>query len=151
MICLHVWDSAKILLKHLFHLWIWFTSVQSLSHVWLFVTSWTTAHCASLSITNSHSLLKLISIESVMPSSHLILCHPLLFLPSIFPSISFFSKGSVLHIRWPMYWRFYFSSVLPMNIQDWFPFNWLVWSPCHLRDFEESSSKLRFKHQFFGT
>ena len=73
------------------------------------VTSWTTAHQASLSITNSWSLLKLVTIESVIPSSHLILCHPLLLLPSIFPSIRVFSNESFLHIRWPKYWSFSFS------------------------------------------
>ena len=85
------------------------SSVQSLSHVWLFVTPWTAAHQASLSITNSQSLLKLMSIESVMPSNHLILCHPLLLLPSIFPSIRVFSNEPVLCIRWPKYWSFSFS------------------------------------------
>ena len=85
-----------------------FSSVQSLSRVWLFATPWTAAHQASLSITNSRSLLKLLSIESVMPSSHLILCHPL-FLPSVFPSIRVFSNKSVFRIRWPKYWSFSFS------------------------------------------
>ena len=77
--------------------------VESLSHVQLFATPWTAAHQASLSFTSSQSLLILISIESVMPSNHLILCHPLLFLPSIFPSIRVFSNESALHIRWPKY------------------------------------------------
>ena len=86
-----------------------FSSVQSLSCVQLFATPWTAAHQASLSITNSWSLLKLMSIESVMPSNHLILCHPLLLLPSIFPSIWVFSNESALHIRWPKYWSFSFS------------------------------------------
>ena len=85
-----------------------FSSVQSLSRVWLFVTPWT-AYQASLLITNSQSLLKLMSIESVMPSNYLILCHPLLLQPSIFPSIRVFSNESVLHIRWPKYWSFSFS------------------------------------------
>ena len=80
-----------------------FSSIQSLSCVWLFVTPWTAAHQASLSISNSRSLLKLMSIELVMPSNHLIPCHPLLLLPSIFPSIRVFSNESVLHIRWPKY------------------------------------------------
>ena len=84
-------------------------SVQLLSHIWLFATPWTSARQASLSITNSRSLLKLMSIESVMPSNHLILCHPLLLLPSIFPSIRVFTNESVLHIRWPKYWSFSFS------------------------------------------
>ena len=84
-------------------------SVKSLSYVRLFMTPWTTARQASLSITNSRSLLKLMSIESVMPSKHLILCHPLLLLPSIFPSIRVFSNESALHIRWPKYWSFSLS------------------------------------------
>ena len=85
-------------------------SVQSLSHVRLFATLWTMAHQASLSITNSRSLLKLISIESVMPSNHLILCCPLLLLPSILPSIRVFSNESALRIRWPKYWSFSFHT-----------------------------------------
>ena len=89
-------------------------SVQSLSHVRLFATPWTTARQASLSITSSWSLLKLMSIESVMPSNHLILCLPLLLPPSIFPSIKVFSNESVLHIRWPKYWSFSFS-ISPFN------------------------------------
>ena len=80
--------------------------VQSLSHVWLFSTPWTTAYQVSLSITNFRSLLKLMSIESETPPNHLILCHPLLLLPSIFPSIRVVSSESVLHIRWPKFWRF---------------------------------------------
>ena len=89
--------------------WVQFSSVQLLSHVRLFATPWTAAHQASLSITNSRSSLKLMSIESVMPSNCLILCHPLLLLPSIFPSIRAFSNESVLHIRWPKYWSFSFN------------------------------------------
>ena len=89
-----------------------FSSVQSLSHVRLFATPWTTACQASLSITNSWSSLKLMSIESVMPSSHLILCRPLLLLPSTFPSIRGFSNESLLHIRWPKYQSF---SISPSN------------------------------------
>ena len=88
------------------------SSVQSLSHVRLFVTTWTAAHQASLSITNSWSWLKLMSIESVMASNHIILCCPLLLLPSIFPSIRVFSNESVLRIRWPKYWSF---SISPSN------------------------------------
>ena len=91
-----------------------FSSVQSLSRVWLFVTPWTAARQASLSVTSSWSLLKLMSAESVIPSNHLILCHPLLLLPSILPSIRVFSKESVLHIRWPKYWSFSFS-ISPSN------------------------------------
>ena len=89
-------------------------SVQSLSHGWLFLTPWTMACQACLSITNSWSLLKLMSMESVMPSNHPILCHPLLLLPSIFPSIRVFSNESVLHIRGLKYWSFSFS-ISPPN------------------------------------
>ena len=87
-----------------------FSSVQSLNSVRLFATPWTAAHQASLSITSSWSLLKFISIESVMPSNHLILCGLLLLLPSIFPSIRVFSNESALHIRWQKYWSFSFNS-----------------------------------------
>ena len=97
------------------------SSVQSLSHVWPFATPWTTAHQASLSITNSPSLLKLMSIELVILSNYLILCWHLLRLLSIFPSTRVFSNESVLCIRRPEYWSFSFSTVLAMNIQDWFP------------------------------
>ena len=89
--------------------WCFVGSVQSLSHIQLFATPQTAARQASLSIANSQSLHKLMSIESVMPSNHLILCHPLLLPPSIFPSIRVFSDESVLHIRWPKYWSFSFS------------------------------------------
>ena len=92
----------------------WFSSVQSLSRVQLFATPWTATYQASLSITNSWSLLKLISIELEMPSNYLILCHPLLLPPSIFPRIRVFSNESVLHIRWPKYWSFSFS-INPSN------------------------------------
>ena len=87
----------------------WFSSVQLLSHVWLFATPWTATWQASLSINNSWSLLKLMSIKLVMPSNHLILCRPLLLLPSILPSIRVFSNESVLHTTWPKYWSFSFS------------------------------------------
>ena len=93
---------------------VWFSSVQLLSHVQLIVTPWTLALQASLSITNSQRLRKLMSIESVMPSNHLILCRPLLLVPSIFPSIRVFSSESVLRIRWPKYWSFSFS-ISPSN------------------------------------
>ena len=106
-----------------------FCSVQLLSCVQLFATPWTTAHQASLSITNSWSLPKLSSIESVMPSKHLILCCPLLLLPSIFPSIRVFSNELALCIRWPKYWSFSFS-ISPSNVysalisfrMDWLDF-----------------------------
>ena len=91
-----------------------FSSVQSLSCVQLFVTPWTAAHQVSLSITNSQSLLKFMSIKSVMPSNHLILCRPLFLLPTIFPSIRVFSNESAARIRWPKYWSFSFS-ISPSN------------------------------------
>ena len=98
-----------------------FSSVLLLRRVRLFATPWTATRQASLFITSSQSLPKLMSIESVMPSSHLILCRPLLLLPSIFPSIRVFSNESALCIRWPKYWCFSFSISLPMIIQGWFP------------------------------
>ena len=106
-----------------------FSSVQSLSHVRHLATQWTAAHQASLSITNSQSLLKLMSNESVMPSKHLILCHPLLLPPSIFPSIRVFSKQSVIHIKWANYWSFSFS-ISPSNEYSGlisFRIDWLDW------------------------
>ena len=105
----------------------WFSSAQLLRRVSLFLTSWTAAHQASLSITNTWSLFKLMSIESVMPSNHLTLCHPLL-PPSIFPSISVFSNESVLRIRWPEYWSFNFS-ISPSSEYSWlvsFRMDWLA-------------------------
>ena len=131
--------SLSIFMCSWFEVGLWFSSIQSLSSVRLFVTLWTAAHQASLSITNSQSLLKLMSIESVMPSTHLTLCHPLLLPPSIFPSIRVFSNESVL-IRWPNYCGFSFS-ISPSNKysglisfrMDWFG------SPCSPRDSQESS------------
>ena len=123
-----------------------FSSVQSLSCVQLFATSWTAACQASLSITNSRSLLKLMSIASVMPSNHLILWHPLQLPPSVFPSIRVFSNELALLIRWPKYWSFGFS-ISPSNEYsglisfrvDWFG------SPCSPRDSQESSPTPQFK------
>ena len=107
-------DSLSEMAHTLFVEYTQFSSVHSLSRVRLFVTPWTAACRASMSITNYHSLLKLMSIESVMLLSHLILCHPLLLQPTIFLSIRVFSNESVLHIRWPMYWNFSFS-ISPSN------------------------------------
>ena len=125
---------------------IQFSSVQLLSRVWLFATPWTVAHQASLSITNSWSSLKLMSIQSVMPSSHLILCHPLLLLPPIPPSIRVFSNESTLRLRWPKYWSFSFSISTSkehpgLNLLQ----NGLVGSPCSPRDSQESSPTPEFK------
>ena len=114
--CLLHWQVGSLPLSHLGSPMeaVQFSSVQSLSRVWLFATPWITAHQASLSITNSRSLLKLMPIESVMPSSHLILCCPLLLLPPIPPSIRVFSNESTLCMRWPKYWSFSFS-ISPSN------------------------------------
>ena len=127
-------------------------TVQSLSHVWLFATPWTAARQASLSITNSQSLLKLMFIELVMPSNHLILCHPLLLLPSIFPSIRVFSNESVLRIRWPSIGVSASGSVLPMNIQDWFSLGWTGWISLQSKGLSRFFSNTTVqKHQCFST
>ena len=104
-----------------------FSSVQSLSHVWLFVTPWTAASQASLSITNFQSFLKFMCMESVIPCNHLILCCPLLFLPSVFPSIRVFSIESVLHLRWPKFWCFRFNISLSNEYSGliFFTIDWL--------------------------
>ena len=104
-----------------------FSSVQSLSHVQLLVTLWSTAHQASLSITNSQSLLKLMSINSVMPTNHLILCHPLLLLPPVPPIFRVFSNESTLSMRWPKYWSFSFSIIPSKEIPGLISFSmdWL--------------------------
>ena len=102
-------------------------SVQSLNSVWLFVTPWTAAQQASLSITNSQSLLKLMSIESVIPSNHLILCRPLLLSPSVFPNIRVFKWVSFSNLGGQSIRVSASASVLPMNIQDWYPLGWTGW------------------------
>ena len=126
-----------------------FVVIQLLSPARLFVTPWIAAHQAPLSFTITWSLLKFMSIELVMLSYHLILCCPLLLLPSIFPSIRVFSNKSALPIRWPKYWTS--ASVLPMNIQSWFPLGLTglisLLSKGVSRNF--SSTRVR-KHQFFG-
>ena len=124
-----------------------FSSVQLLSRVWLFATLWTAARQASLSITNSRSLFRLMSIESVMPSHHLILCRPLLLLPSIFSSIRVFSTESVLCIRWPKYWSFSFS-ISPSNEYSGlisFRIDWL-----DLLAVQGTLNTTVQKHQFFS-
>ena len=128
-----------------------FSSVQSLSGIRLFATPWTAACQASLSITNSQSLLKLMSIESMMPSNNLTLCHPCLLLPSIFPSIWIFSSESVLHIRWPKYWSFRFS-ISPSNEYSGlisFRIDWLDLLAVQgtLKNLLHTTVQ---KHQFFG-
>ena len=139
--------------KYLF-LTVQFSLVQSLSNVWLFAIPWTAAHQASLSITNSRSLFKLMPIESVMPSNHLIICCPLYLLPSIFPSI---------RVLWVTFGHmggknigvfFFFSalaSVLPLNIQDWFPLGWTNWISLKSKGFSRVFSNTTVqKQQFFG-
>ena len=111
--------NCLILPKSFVYMGVQFSSVQSLSCVRLFVTPWTTARQASLSITNSQRPPKPMSIKSVMPFKHFILCHPLLLLPSIFPSIRVFSNESALRMRWPKYGVSVSTSVPPMNTQDW--------------------------------
>ena len=156
--------------------WNIISSVQSLSHVWLFVTPWITAHQASLSITNSQSLPKLVSIESVMPSSHLIVCRPLFLLPPISPSIRVFSNESTLRMRWPNFSSCLQSllasgsfpmsqlfawgaqsigvsvstSVLPMNTQDWSPLEWTGWISLQSKGLSRVFYNTTVqKHQFF--
>ena len=103
------------------------SSVHLVNCVQLFATPWTAACQASLSISNSQILLKLMSIESLIPSNHLILCHPLLLMSSIFPNTQVFYNESVLRITWPKYLSFSFSIVLPMNAQDWSLVDWTGW------------------------
>ena len=128
-----------------------FQSIQSLSRVQLFATPWTAACQDSLSITNSQSLFKLMSIESVMPSNHLILCHPLLLLPLIFPSIRVFSSEPVLHVRWPKYWSFSFSISHSNEYLDWFPLGLTGLISLQSKGLSGVFSKITVqKHQFFG-
>ena len=129
-----------------------FSSVQSLSRVQIFATPWTAACQASLSITNSWNLLKFMSIESVMPSNHLILCRPLLFPPSIFPSSTVFSSKSALLIRWPKYWSFNFN-ISPSNEHSGlisFRMDWLIFLLFKGLSRVFSNTTVQ-KHQFFST
>ena len=126
-------------------------SVQLLSRVRLFATPWIAAHQASLSITNSWSSPKVMSIESMMPSSHLILCHPLLLLPPIPPSIRVFSDESTLRMRWPKYWSFSFSISPSNEHQDWSPVEWNGWISLQSKGLPRVFSNTTVqKHQFFS-
>ena len=128
-----------------------FSSVQSLSPDQLFATPSIAACQASLSITNSKSLPRLMFIELVMPSSHLILCLPLLLLPSIPPSIRDFSNESILRMRWPKYWSSASASVIPMKTQDWSPLGWTGWISLQSKGLSRVFSNTTLqKHQFFG-
>ena len=133
--------SPPYFLPSLPHLHGCLSSVQSLSRGRLFVIPWTAACQDSLSITNSQSLLKLLSIKSLMPSNHLILCHHFLFLPSVFSTVTVFSNESVLRIRWPKYWNFSLSISLYNEYSGPISF----WSPCSPRDSQESSPTPQFK------
>ena len=136
-------------LSHL--LIVQFSSFQSLSCVQLFATPWIAARQASLSITNSRSSLRLASIKSVMPSSHLILCHPLLLLPTIPPSIRVFSNESTLHIRWPKYWSFSFSISPSKKPQGWSPSEWTGWISLQSKGLSRVFSNTTVQtHQFFS-
>ena len=126
----NMWGKVKSYIDLTWESTVGRSSVQLLSRVQLFVTPWIAAHQASLSITNSRSLLKLMSIESVMPSNHLILCHPLLLLPSIFPSIRVFSSELALRIRWPKYWSFSFSIIPSKEIPGLISFRIGIASSC---------------------
>ena len=129
-----------------------FSSVQSLSRVQLFATPWIAARQASLSITNSRSSLRLMSIKSVMPSSHLILCLPLLLLPTIPPGIRVFSNESTLWMRWPKYWSFSFSIIPSKKSQGWSPSEWTGWISLQSKGLSRVFSNTTVqKHQFFFT
>ena len=141
------WNELNFIFIHLGE----FSSIQSLSHVQLFVTPWTAARQASLSITNSWSLLKLMSIESVMPSSHLILCRSLLLLPPIPPSIRVFSDESALHMRWPRYWSFSFNILPSKEIPGLISFRMDCWISLQSKGLSRVFSNTTVqKHQFFS-
>ena len=133
-----------------FRLSVHFSSVQSLSHVWLFVTPWITARQASLSITNSQSSLKLMSIESVMPSNYLILCHPLFLLPPNLPASGSFAMSQFFTWRGQSIGVSASASVLPKNTQDWSPLGWTGWISLQSKGLSRVFSNITVqKHQFF--
>ena len=150
--CLVLWNRTFIWqFLHHYSIMYQFSSVQSLSRVWVFVTPWIVAHEASLSINNSRSSLKLTSIDSVMPSSHLILCRPLLLLPRIPPSITLFSNESTLRMRWPKYWSFSFS-IIPSKEHPgliFFRMDWL--DLLAVQGTLKSLLQHHSSNQFFGT
>ena len=163
--CCFYWISLKFICRLIYHeyqistvlssAWLYFSpfsSVQSLSHVWLFATPWSAAGQVSLSITNSRSLLKFMSIESVMPSNHLSFCHPLLFPPSIFPSIRVFSNESALCIRWLKYWSFSLSLSLSLSFSfQWLPLGWTGCISLQSKGLSRVFSNITVqKHHFFA-
>ena len=144
-------DTAWLIGEAVWHKGLQFSSAQSLSRVQLFTTPWTATFQASLSITSSWSSPKLMSKELVIPSSHLILCHPLLLLPAVPPSIRVFFNESTLLMRWPKFWSFSFSISLPMNPQDWSPLGWTGWISSQSKGLSRVFSNTTVqKHQFFG-
>ena len=147
-IALNMFESIESILRNLIPS---VQSVQLLCCVQLFATPWTAARQASLSITNSWSLLKIMSIASVMPSNHLILCRPLLFLPSILPSIRVSYNESGLCIRWPKTGASASASVLPMNIQGWFALEWTSLISLQSKGLSRVFNTIVQKYQFFGT
>ena len=148
-----MYHPVTIINNIVLYTWKLFSQFSSVSQ--LCPTLCNPMHCssqASLSITNSQSLLKLMSIKPMMPSNHLILCHPLLLLPSIFLSVRIFSNRAVLHIRRPKHGSFSSTSVLPMNIQDWFPLGLTGWISLQSKGLSRVFSNTTVqKHQFFGT
>ena len=143
--------SVLIFILIIFNVFLHFVFVQLLSCVLLFVIAWTARHQTSLSSTIFQSLLKLMSIESVMPSKHLELCHPLLLLPPIPTSIRVFSNESTLHVRWPKYWSFNFNISPSQNTQDWSPLEWTGWISLQSKGLSRVfSSTTVQRHQFFG-
>ena len=148
-IYLFIWSIVDFTILCWFQAPVQFSSVQSLSRVRLPVTPWIPARQASLSITNWRSP-RLTSIESLMPSSHLILCHPLLLLPPIPPRFRVFSNESTLCMRWPKYWSFSFN-ISPSNAQDWSPSGWTSWISLKSKGLSRVFSNTTVqKHQFFG-
>ena len=146
-----IWGSYIINYMRLQQFIFCLSSVQSLSRVQLFVTPWTAASQASLSIANSRSLPKPMSIESVMPSNQLILCCPLILLPSIFPSIRVFSNNSAFCIRWPKYWSFSFNISPSNDTQGWSPSEWTGWISLPSKGLPRVFSNTTVQnHQFFG-
>ena len=144
-------DMWKLALLSISHMNDQIRSDQSLSRVLLFATPWIAARQVSLSITNSRSSLRLTSIESVMPCSHLKLCCLLLLLPPIPPSIRVFSNESTLCMRWPKYWSFSFTSFLPKKSQGWSPSEWTDWISLQSKGLSRVFSNTTVqKHQFFG-
>ena len=153
-LCLHPDQDKKTLslkqaLVYGYH-YVPFSSVQSLSRVWLFVTPWIAARQVSPSITNSQRLLRLMFIKSVMPSSHLILCRPLLLLPPIPPSLRDFSNESTLRMRWPKYWSFSFSIIPSKEIPGLISLEWTGWISLQSKGLSRVFSNTTVqKHQFF--